>query len=400
MTYRTLVSALFMVTVVHGVAEGQDVFPVGAESKMAGLESAVMVQGAPAVALNPAAINVRDTVGSRPYAEIGYGAIAASYEHPDFDPVVVNVMTPLASLGHTHGFSNENLAVGLLVYPVKSGEVAVPGLPRDLAGEMRAVEVSSGETKIRAGLGFSHVAHSQLRWGAGLIHTMEQRLASASKLGSQATLVELDAQQNNTRLTAGILADWGQATVGFSFLSGGVNTYEGKQRGFADDGYVNPKLTTYDPATTRLGVAWTEGVWNVLGHVNHRHWTPARTLLKDGLTSEVAGADVHDTAELGLTLGYAFSPRDHFTAGVAYLPTQWGDGSSGERPVMGVDFGMLDGTDRRSAALGWRRSGETFNVSCALQNLRGQREVSGGGAHVGYYQTQMTLFVSGLDFQL
>ncbi len=400
-SWKVRVAAFAAACTLSSVAIAQDLFPVGANSKMVGVESAVMADGASAVALNPAALSRGSGDGAHPYAEVGFGAISASYEHPDFDPVVVDVRTPLMSVGHTQKFRQQGLAVGLLFYPVKRGEVGVPGLPRSVAGQMRPLAIKSAEDKARAGLGFGYQLTSRVHIGLGLLHTFEQRSMTVSLVGSDRALVEFDGKRNGGRMVAGVLAELPMLDVGLSYTTGGVNRYQGQQRGVTDTGYVKPTVTGYDPAALRVGLAARlPARIQASAHANHRFWSPARTALYDGLTSQNAGADVHDTTDWSAALGWRMGLRDEAVLSYAQLPSPWGEGSGGEAPVLGVDFGMLDATDRQSVGLGWRHQENTFQVTCAVQNWRGSREVGRSGANTGFYQSQATLFVTGLDIQL
>ena len=90
-------------------------FPAGVESKSVGMASSLRAEGAPAVLYNPANLYLSKSKSAiDPYLELGMINVNYYYEHPQFDPVYVEVVSPTATVGYTHHFNDFVSAAGVV----------------------------------------------------------------------------------------------------------------------------------------------------------------------------------------------------------------------------------------------------------------------------------------------
>jgi hypothetical protein len=330
--------------------------------------------------------------------------VSYSYEHPEFDPVVVSVTSPVATVGYTQRVS-DRLTLSGVVFPSQDGKETIPGLPRKVDGTMEALAVESQDQVIDAGLGAAYRPREDLSLGVSLVHTVENHSLKASTGSGPADLVDLSYHNQFDRPVAGIRYEHGhdygkELAVSFAVRPELVKRYKGSETLAAGaGGSTAPKVQDYDPTTASLGVGG--GYRGAFAGVEaqRQFWAKGRGVVKDGISADLPQADLRDITQTSVTAGYALHHGPKMELGFADLPSPWGNGRDDgvlADHVAGVGFGQLDGLDRRvySGAVTTRLLGS--ELSFGVARTTGKREVGSGGDNVGYYELDVTTVSSSI----
>jgi hypothetical protein len=371
-------------------ATAEDLFPAGPESKSMGLASSLQSEGPPAVLYNPANLFV---VGEKnyaePYAELGMISVAYSYEHPDFDPVSINVVSPVATVGYTNRL-NERLTFSAVIFPKESGETQIPALPRKVGSSVTPLAISNKSEVIDAGVGVGLKVIDGISVGLSGTRTFESHQTRANLIGNDNNLIEMDYHNSFNRATYGTrfyLGDLIVATV--SLRPELIKNYRGSQADVSGES-SDPKVVNYEPETTSIGIGGRIDQFLYGAELSKERWGKGRGVLKDGIAADEPDADLDDTTNMAITGGFVLNKDGpQINASYASIPSPWGDGfDDGElaNHIYGVDFGQLDGLDRRVLSVGGKLTFRELDLSAGFSQSQGTRLVEGQGDNVGYYK--------------
>ncbi|MEY4632579.1 MAG: hypothetical protein RIQ81_2699 [Pseudomonadota bacterium] len=392
------ITALIALLAPFAAAKGamaQDPFPAGVESKSAGMESAVAARSAPAALYNPANLGQEPAEG-RTYLEAGAVRARATYEHPEFDQVYVQIMSPTATLGATGSLLDPRLRAGFTVFPTRSGNLAINGLPQRVSGEIQPLAVENAEHAVKSALGLSWELAPGIHLGTGAIHATERREITARVVGSATPLLKQTMKNNFVRGIAGLRADSRFGSFAAAYTSSVTKSYEGNRDMAGSEPGVRPQAVSYDPAVIAAG--WSLALGRHFGaevSLNQRKWNESAAIMREGLADETHGADIHDVLESGIRAWWKTQRGWRLGAAIAELPSPWGEGgtsATGSQRMMGPGFGMSNGVDRRSLGLSAQTDQVTLgsldfgSLDFAFMNTWGSRTVSTVGAAPGHYQ--------------
>lgn len=388
----------FCLLLVTSPGFAQALFPAGVESKAAGMESAQVVRSAPSLQYNPA--NLSMSGENEAYLELGYTQVILAYEHPDFDQVKVKVRTPMGSVGYVGYLLTPKVRWGFYISPERRGSQDVPGLPRNIGGEYLALKVTVEDEVTLYGLGASYQVLPYFSLGVSWIHLREKRRIEANQIGNNEMLVKFDGYNSFNRPVFGTRAKFGRFSQTLSYMPPLEKTYKGRQKGALDEGFTDPKPVDYRPAIYRLGLGYADPNYFANLSVNHLRASAGRNRQREGLTSSVKRADLHDVTEFGLQIGHRFNNQFKASLAYAYLPSRWGEGKSSDDPqeqTIGVDFGRADAIDRQVFAAGFGyRPTDNCLLDFALMRSFGEREIGASGDHPGFYQSEVVVFAGAM----
>jgi hypothetical protein len=372
-------------------ARAASLFPAGSESKAHGMESTLAARRGSAVLYNPS--NLSLTPDRQPEVELGFANVQYSYEHPQYDPVVVTVGSPTVTLGYSGAISSR-LTLGAVVFPEKMGKQEIPGVPRKLGNDTLPVAVDSDETAVAAGVGAAFALGDQASVGVAVVDEYKKRVLHAELVGGEGNLVDADVHGNFVRPSVGAQAHGDLLAGALRVTPARENHYAGRWLNGATD---TTRPVDYDPLEVGLGARVGDRLAAGVD-ANFQQWSKGRDVVKTGFGLPADEADLHDVWERGFFVEGQIDPRLSVSASYAVLPTAWGaghdDGTVNER-VYGTDFGYLDGIDRKAYGLGAAvRLAPGVGLDFSLYHARGERVVSTGGDNVGFYQIATTI-VSG-----
>ncbi len=377
------------------VARAEPLFPAGAESKGAGIESGLLSVGPPAVLYNPANLTEGNAGqgSATPYAELGMINVDYSYEHPDFDPVVVNVTSPTATFGYSHALTGRLVASGV-VFPSNNGKTEIPGLPRKIGGSTMALEVENEDQVIDIGAGLAARLPHGFSLGASLVRTIEQHKTKANAAGNDNTMIDMEYGNQFTRPVVGArYAKSGVVASTLSYRPSLTKKFKGQQQLAADDAPTAPKAQGFEPETISVGSQGTLQRFTAGIEAQRQRWAKGRTIYKDGIAADEPEADLRDVTLWSVTAGYAFTPTQILSLGYADLPTPWGAGNDDgivDHHEHGADFGQLNAVSRRLYSLSGNWDAGVGQLAWTVFHSQGVREIGGQGDNVGYYSLGVT----------
>lgn len=386
---KSIAPIIFMITLLAtGNAWAQDLFPAGVEAKSSGMESVIAARSAPAALYNPANLGL-EPARKKAYLEAGAIRVRMAYEHPQFDQVFVEVKSPVATAGLTGSLLDSRLRAAFTIFPAKSGELMINGIPQKIDEETHSLQVENNDQTIKTALAASWALAPGINIGSGIIHTTESRFLSARIVGSTASLLNQKLNNNFTRGIAGIRADSKFASVAAAVTTGVKKTYKG-ERTMTGKAQSEPETVSFDPAV--VGAGWSIGTekFRTEFNLNHRFWSDGAEFMREGLASDSTGADIHDVTESGVSVSWTALPTLTLSGSVANLPSPWGEGGKSKNTgaaLMGPGFGISNGVDRQSIGLLAHSSGTGFgDFDVGLMNVWGSRTISASGASPGRYQ--------------
>jgi hypothetical protein len=370
-----------------------EVFPVGVMNKSNQVTSAGQCEGASCVPYNPARMSATN---AGPYLESGLIQIKQSYEHPNFDPVRIDVRTPLLALGYSQK-SFGPWAFGVLMIPTAYGKQTINGLPRRIAGRFESLYVENESTNYDVSLA------SAWKWssgsvGVGMIRRSEKRSLFARRVGEDTELIRYRGSNVFYIPTLGLQWEFlPQVTFSAAYRAARTKHYRGSQKAATSEETTSPKNTAYDPAALLLSVGYEDAEWMAGLDVNQWYYGKGANKYSEGLTSNSTRADLKNVTDVGMRLGYKLSLDDRpfsFGGAIAQTKSPWGSGhyaESSDEHITGVDLGTVANVDRRSFGVFFKTTlASEFDCSASAYHSFGKREVGPAGDRPGYYQTQIT----------
>ena len=378
-----------------GTANAGTIFPAGTESKAAGGDSVLSSAGAPALLYNPANL---DTVSSekllgQPYAELGFVNVKYTYEHPDFDPVTVNVNSPTLTLGYAKRLS-PNLTLGFVIFPSKNGETAIPGLPRKVGDTVTPVSVKTEDRVIDVSVGMGVKVGGGFSCGLAADVTDEKHELTANLIDNANALVTTRYENRFVRPVAGArfdspkLVGGAEITTVLAVKTAQVKRFDGSEKTSTDAAATNPRVVDYEPRSIGAGVEarWHGASFGV--EARQLAWAAGRGIVKNATYEDAPDADLKDVVEYNLTAGMRLPRHASLSFGYGVEPSPWGAGRDDgtlSHHELGADYGRLDALDRRTLALGGALDSAGRSVSVALSRTHGERTLSGAADNVGFY---------------
>ena len=383
-----------IVLIFSNLSLAEDLFPAGAESKLAGIESGQLARGATALFYNPAQVGVEEQQ-SGVSVEFGYINGQVSYEHPNFDAVLIDVASPIASVGLQEKIAGDRLMFAAALFPAKGGEMQIKGIPQRIGPSVQALQVDSSDLIVHGSVGLAANFES---WsvGAGWVRSWENRSVYASMINNtESPLVEQVLHNNFDRIVLGVAHQGAIVRSSLSYAPEMIKKYEGVER-LAGRSDTSPRTVAYEPAriSAGAGVTLSPG-WDFDLSVNHRSYEKGRSISTDASQFEGAEAQLGNVVEWGATLATPTGINGlSLATSYANLPSPWGEGEilDGMMTSAGPAMGNTVAVDRKSLTLGVRFKAMSQQVvTASFGQTWGAREFSETGSTPGYLQIATTM---------
>lgn len=386
-------------TVAHANVYG--LFPAGSACKSAAIESAIDCIEPQTLLYNPAALTLARTGFS---AEVGLARLRYSYEHPDFDPVRITLMTPMFSEGWKGSFAGDKGAWGFAVMPGSMADLDIDGLPRRVMGNPESLNVNAKRRTFHIPIGLSYAPSQWISsMGTSVVYTYDERSLKGSPVATPDTrLVDLKAKGHFFRPIIGLTADTDITQFGTSYIFPVTKKFSGKTKIASEPSEFNTELVDYDPGVLLLGARQTVGQFTLSQNLNYLFGSKGKTLARDGLNRKATRADLKDVRHMGLRLGYTDERYGRFSLGVSYLDSYMGDGyyykdSQGfTHHEIGQVFGQFNAVPVRNQSLAWQYLWGTWDTHIALFRSAGATTVGSVGDNPGFYQLEFLSITCGI----
>src|SRR5262249_1569961 len=136
-----------------------------------------------------------------------------SYEHPDFDPVRVQVTSPTATVGYTH-VGARHWAVGGILAPAENGDEKINGMPRAMGhGLVVPLVVTMKDQAYDVAPGGAYGPIRALISGVSVIHRRESDQMTAAAIGATSSVLKVDAHGAFPRPVFGTRAALGPVSL-------------------------------------------------------------------------------------------------------------------------------------------------------------------------------------------
>jgi len=370
-------------------------FPAGSESKSIGLESSLNSRNGSAVLYNPANLSFSHP-GHEIYLELGYLKAELAYEHPDFDQVKVDVMTPVANLGYAGAILDNTLHLGFIYFPWSRGKQSIDGVPRRIAGNYEALYIEQESDNYDLGIGASYSLLPELSLGVSVIRRSERKKLYATLTGDDVTLVKLDAYNQFYIPVFGVNYQYNTISTAISYRPAREKHYQGSQKSALSDTYTSPTIAGYEPTKIFLGLGIDYLKYSVSVHMNYYRWTQGKKVFQEGVTSQNAQSDLRDSIDRAIQFGYQVMPNLKVLAGYAYRPSPWGDGffnGQSDQYRIGADFGGINNVTQKVMSIGSEYAMcNNLNLNPTIYRSIGRREIKASGDRPGYYQSEVLVF--------
>jgi hypothetical protein len=376
-------------------AQAVTLFPAGAESKIMGIESSLESEGPPAVLYNPANLAVvNDKNYAEPYAELGMLGVNYKYEHPEYDPVSISVVSPVATLGYTNRLNNR-LTFSAIFFPREGGdEVEIPAVPRKIGDSYVSLNVKNKKEVGDAGIGVGLRIIDGVSIGFSGIRTYESYETTANMIDNDNSLVEMKYRNNFNRVVYGARVHWSDYLIGtFSMRPEVIKNYRGYQKD-ATGTVTDPTVANYEAKAINVGFGGRFMNFIYGAEAINESWSNGSHIVSDGLSADNPSADLVDTTSTSISAGYKLSKTaSEVRFGFANVPSHWGDGIDDgniDNHVAGINFGQTDGVDRKVFTAGGKMRFKSLDMTTVVSRSVGSRLVEDGGDNVGFYYIDVT----------
>lgn len=376
-------------------------FPAGSACKSAAMESAVDCTEPQALLYNPALLS-KTKLGFS--GEVGIARLAYSYEHPDFDPVRLSVVTPMFSEGWKGSLFDNKGSWGFAVMPGSMADLDIKGLPRRVMGNPESLNIKAKRRTFHLPLGLNYnLENYKASVGASLIYTYDERTLKGNPVTNPGTqLADMKARGHFVRPVIGTSWDLTATQVGASYMFPLTKKYSGKTKIASEPSEFDTAQVDYDPGALMLGAKQSFGPYSLSENINYLFGTKGKTVARDGLNKKVNKADLKDARHMGLRLGYNTETYGRFSLGVAYLDSYWGDGryvknSQGfTEQEIGNVFGTFNAVPVRNQSVTWQYPWSSWDTHVAIYRSAGTTTVGPGGDNPGHYQIEFVSLTCGI----
>jgi len=377
------------------------VYPAGSACKSAAMESAVDCTEPQALLYNPSLLSESKLGFS---AEVGIAQLSYSYEHPDFDPVSINLVTPMFSEGWKGSFLDGQGAWGFAVMPGSLAELNVNGIPRRIMGNAESLHIKASRRNFHIPLGASYnLGDTGANIGLAAIYTYDERTLRGSPVTNpDSELANLKARGHFVRPIIGSNINTSTSSIGASYMLPLTKKYIGKTTIASESAEFNTEQVDYDPGVLMLGARQPLGDFSISENINYLFGSKGKTVQRDGLNRKTNRADLKDAKHFGVRLDYNSNDYGVFTLGIAYLDSYWGDGHYTKdeegfaNHELGNAFGTFNAIPVRNQSVTWKKSIGTWDTHLALFRSAGTTTVGPSGDNPGYYQLEFVSLTCGI----
>jgi hypothetical protein len=409
------VNAMIFLGSTQAFASMYGLFPMGHEAKSAAMESALGSSEPQAMLYNPATLYAN---GGGISGELGFAKLLYRYEHPSYDPVKLNIVTPVASAGWASRKDlDQSFVWGLALDPSASSTLSIDGLPKRANGKLEPLNVKTTRKQFHLPIGLAwspaELSHD-LAIGASIIFTYDERKLAATGVSDQVELIDITGRgqyvRPNVGFTYALIPDndasqkqQSELDVGASFTPALTKKFRGDTKLAVEKDPFDTETVDYDPATLMFAARWHFGSFNTLLSVNRIYAARGASIIRDGINRKTDNADVRDVNHYGIKSAYQIDEHQAFSAAYAYLPSIWGagyysvskDGFSSHE--LGHLFGNFEAMPLHSEAIHYDRTIDGTQYSGVLTRTHGTHTIDTTGDNPGYYQLELITLSLGLS---
>jgi hypothetical protein len=337
-------------------------------------------------------------------AEVGVARLEYSYEHQDFDPVVVSLWTPVASASWVDRLINDQLSIGFSIMPSSAADLKLKGLPRRIEGSQQSMNIKASKHQLHLALGGSFsIPSSGATIGLTLLYTYDQRTLTGDPISDPgARLVDLKAHGHFFRPLTGFVWTNGTYSVGSSYMFPLVKKFSGKTKLAIEPEPFHTAQVDYDPSVWMNSVAVSIDGVSLSINANRIFAKAGRSIHRDGLNLRTQQTDLRDVNHVGARVSIDTGTYGSWALGVAHLDSYWGSGyffkdeDGIPQHQIGHVFGQFNAIPVRNQALYWSNSFGAWHMETAIFRSAGTTTVGPGGDNPGYYQLEFVSLTSGI----
>jgi hypothetical protein len=399
---RALLVVILIQTPFMATANVLGLFPAGPGCKSAAMETAGDCGEAQTLAYNPATMS---SVSPGFAGELGIARLQYSYEHPSFDPVHINLMSPMFSEGWKGSLLDDRISWGFAVIPGSLADLKIKGLPRRVIGNVTPLNVRATRKQFHLPVGGSYqIPDTNLSLGASLLYTYDSRTLKGSTITNpNAPLVDMKAHGHFFRPLIGSswrLGDDHQANASYMFPL--TKKFAGTTKIAREPAPFDTEQVDYDPAVLMLNGRVRFADLTLSTNINHVFGGAGKNIQRDGLNRRTQRADLKDANHLGVRVASDSTRFGEFTAAAAWVDSYWGDGAyytdedGRAQHEIGQLFGQFNAIPVRNQSLTWRRHFGDWQTHAALFRSAGTTTVGPRGDNPGYYQIEFVSVTCGV----
>jgi hypothetical protein len=336
--------------------------------------------------------------------EVGIARLQYGYEHPSFDPVHVNVVSPMFSEGWKGTLMDSRLSWGFAVIPSSLADLDIRGLPRRVSGNVTSLNVRATRKQFHLPVGGSYFfPDAGVSVGASLLYTYDSRSLKGATVTNPGTpLVDMKASGNYFRPIIGTGWTSTNHQVAASYMFPLIKRFSGTTKIASEPAPFKTEQVDYDPAVLLTNARINLAELTVSGNVNHLFGGAGKSIQRDGLNRKTKRADLKDSNHLGARVGYSLSALGEFSVAGAWLDSYWGDGyyvTDGDglpQHEIGQLFAQFNAIPVRNQSLTWRRAWGQWQTNAAIFRSAGTTTVGPRGDNPGYYQIEFISLTCGV----
>lgn len=379
----------------------------------------------------------------------GYVSLSATYEHPNFDPVRLNMRTPIASFGGATPLDKaSNVMFGFGLFPSSYQDFEINGLPKRVDGKTESVFVKNRLRNIMVPLGISYtqqlsssvstlsqssisrapqktplvlVGSSKPRYwsvGATWLLTYDERKLFARSISDGTELVDMNSRWTGSRWVLGASLKDQNYQLGVSWMPPIRKSFKGVTY---VAGYTEPRDTDQvELSPGRLGASTFVPVLNAAdAEVSvqldaNRVFGSIASKSFDGISRKATGTETRDVTQWGASIFVNWATHDSFSLSAGHEPAWIRDGryvvdaNGSIDHKLGATFGQTTGMDLRTVGLSWtHRQGPSaaltsenrlnsilskdLDWTVGIQNTRGKHTIDSLGDNPGFFSLDVWL---------
>jgi hypothetical protein len=380
-------------------------FPAGPGCKSAAMETAGDCGEAQTLAYNPAMMS---SVAPGFAGEIGIARLQYGYEHPNFDPVHVNLISPMFSEGWKGTVLQDRLSWGFAVIPSSLADLDIKGLPRRVSGTVTSLNVRATRKQFHLPVGGSYYfPDAGVSVGAALLYTYDSRSLKGATVTNPGTpLVDMKASGHFFRPIIGTSWLLSEHQVNASYMFPLTKRFSGTTKIASEPEPFKTEQVDYDPAVLLTNARLKFSDVTLSANVNHLFGGAGKSIQRDGLNRKTKRADIKDANHLGVRIAYSITDIGEFSAAGAWLDSYWGDGyyytdSDGNpQHEIGQLFGQFNAIPVRNQSITWRRPFGDWQTHASIFRSAGSTTVGPRGDNPGYYQLEFITLTCGIRHSL
>lgn len=369
-----------------------EVLPYGSKCKIFAISSSVCPNEGFSLFTNPAWIGLEKKVN----IDSAYIQHTQTYEHPDFDQVYLNILSPFVAIAYNYPFNNK-LSLALSLYPSKIGSYTINGFPRQLQTLTLAFKIKYKLQNIKYSIGTSYNIWNNNYIGISLVLIDEKSKIIISTLNTPKPLIEHYGYNIWIKpifgfLSKNIIKD--NVLITLSLSTPIIKTYKGYTKVLENFNINKMTKKAYEPLTISLGLnlPLLKKIQTSLA-INYENWAKGKKHFKDIIIlSDQTYAELKDIYNIATTFNYELKPKKNIYISYAKKLSPWKDGqydNNNNMQTIGADFDKLNNVNKNIFTIGtYINYSNHTDIDLSLYYSLGKRQTSLQSNAPGYYQYQ------------